>query len=241
MSNTFVRDEKGLIEGIEYVFNADGTIDWRKMIPKEFVVINSSKTGETDISKVPDENLLILLQGFRRLANIRGFSEVRHDLHISPSSPNFVAVSTSIKWLPNYETYQKEITFSACADAHEGNTKSFGINFLSAIAENRGFVRAVRGFLNIPILGRDEVTDDIILSQTVEKASSQAHETLISVLKNHKIPFASFTNKMIKEKEEGADSWQAIEDIPTDRIIGLIEKVQALIALKKKREAEKAV
>jgi len=38
--NKFKRDVNGLLEGIDYIFNQDNTINWRSMINKEHLVPN---------------------------------------------------------------------------------------------------------------------------------------------------------------------------------------------------------
>ena len=43
------RDTDGLIKGVDYVFNEDGLIDWRKMIKTEHLVPNKDRTSETDV------------------------------------------------------------------------------------------------------------------------------------------------------------------------------------------------
>ena len=65
------RDENGLISGVKYVYTEDGLIDWRKMIKSEYLVINKdSVKGETDITKLKDWQLIILLGGIKELAQI---------------------------------------------------------------------------------------------------------------------------------------------------------------------------
>ena len=72
------RNQYGLLEdkNVEYVFNEDGSINWRKMIKSEFLVANRDRTDETDISKLEDHELIILLGGLKDLASIRGFTSV---------------------------------------------------------------------------------------------------------------------------------------------------------------------
>jgi len=67
------RNEYGLLEdkNINYIFNEDGSVNWRKMIKPEFLVANRDRTDETDISKLEDNELIILLGGLKDLANIR--------------------------------------------------------------------------------------------------------------------------------------------------------------------------
>ena len=57
------RDANGLISGstVNYAFNEDGLIDWRKMIKTEYLVPNRDRTTETDVTKLKDTELIILL------------------------------------------------------------------------------------------------------------------------------------------------------------------------------------
>jgi hypothetical protein len=224
------RNTFGLIEGVEYPFKSDGRVDWRKMIEPQYIVINTERTLEQDITKVPEEALLVLLQGYRNLATLRGFSSVKHSL-LPSSHAEFVAVETCITWIPNYETDGLAVSFSACADAHLNNTKSLGQNFLTSIAENRGFVRAVRGFLNIPVLGKDELPSCNTRSMA-DSSGNEAHKVLEDFLAANKIKFNAFLNRMIKDGVEGADSWTKMEDIPQDQVIPLIERVKAVLQAK---------
>ena len=83
-------------------FNEDGTVDWRKMIKPEFLVANRDRTDETDISKLEDNELIILLGGLKDLASVRGFNSVTYKVH--EASPEYVCASCSIEWIGNYET-----------------------------------------------------------------------------------------------------------------------------------------
>ena len=76
MSSTLkriTRDGDGLVAdgSVEYKFTDDGLIDWRKMIKTEFLVPNKSRTSETDVTKLKDWQLIILLGGIKELAQIR--------------------------------------------------------------------------------------------------------------------------------------------------------------------------
>ena len=68
------RDDHGLITQpkVDYIFTDDGFVDWRKMVKEEFLVPNRQKTQETDVSKLEDHQLIILLGGIKELAQIRG-------------------------------------------------------------------------------------------------------------------------------------------------------------------------
>ena len=57
------RNKDGLINGVDYVFTEDGLIDWRKMVKPEHLVPNKDRTSETDVTKLKDYQLIILLGG----------------------------------------------------------------------------------------------------------------------------------------------------------------------------------
>ena len=105
------RNEDGLINGVDYVFTDDGLIDWRKMVKPEHLVPNKDRTSETDVTKLKDYQLIILLGGIKELAQIRGYTDVKYDV-VSPSSDYVVATCTII-WKPNYETEGEVVVFSA--------------------------------------------------------------------------------------------------------------------------------
>ena len=74
------RNEDGLINGVDYVFTDDGLIDWRKMVKPEHLVPNKDRTSETDVTKLKDYQLIILLGGIKELAQIRGYTDVKYDV-----------------------------------------------------------------------------------------------------------------------------------------------------------------
>lgn len=224
------RNPLGLYEHVTYHFKDDGSVDWRKMISSEWIVPNIEKTSETDVSKLDDTKLLILLQGFKQVAKLRGYKSV--DVQFT-AHPDFVSAKTSIQWIPNYENYDIQFTVGA-ADAHMSNTTGFGGAFLTTIAENRSFVRAVRNFLDIPILGKDEIgakgnnqPDPVA---TVQAGS--ALESLNQILSSNNIRFESFKNQMVRAKVAGADAWNTTQDIAANQVFEVTGIVQEL--LKKK-------
>ena len=137
------RNDSGLISGssVDYVYNEDGFVDWRKMVNTDHLVPNKQKTSETDVSKLEDHQLIILLAGIKELAQIRGYTNIRYQ--VTSPSPDYVVATCSIDWIPNYETEDRVVTFSAIGDASPHNTQSFAKFFLGPIAENRAFVRCV--------------------------------------------------------------------------------------------------
>lgn len=222
------RNKYGLLEdsNINYIYNDDGTINWRKMVKTEYLVPNRQKTQETDVSKLEDKDLLILLGGIKELAQIRGYTSVEYK--VVAASENYFATSCKIKWIPNYETNGRVIEFEALADATPNNTKSFARFFLAAIAENRAFVRCVRNFLKINIVSQEELGDAKLIDDggsNLENPTSP-QSLLEKVMREKNISFEQLKKKLIKEKFDGAENINSITDISKVKIFELIERLK---------------
>lgn len=230
----FKRDKFGLLPNINYEFHSNGTINWRAMVGKEYLVANKdaikSQNKDVDISTLPDNQLLILLAGIKELAQVRGFKSVSYD--VVEANHNYVAVKCTIDWIPNYETEMEPVSFSALADAHIENTKSFAKDFLMAIAENRAFVRAVRNFLRINIVGTDEMGDTSKgqLPQEVADFSpvSSTHpvNVLVELMKKTNISFDLIKETLKKEGEVETENWNSPSDVPNKIIFQLIQRLK---------------
>jgi hypothetical protein len=232
----FKRNEYGLIEdaSINYVFNEDGTINWRKMIKPEFLVPNKqvfqrrNKPIPETVEGLEDNELLILLGGIKELAQIRGFSAVLPYKVTSPSNDYVIAVA-SIVWLPNYETSDREVQFSAIGDASAANTNGFGRNYLGPIAENRAFVRCVRNFLKINIVSQEEVGPN-----AAEDSVENTHVNLLKTLMDkHGITFDTIKKKLVEEKLDGAEEFTSINQIPKFKTYELIERIKNKVSEKR--------
>ena len=222
---TLKRNEFGLLENppIPYVFNEDGYVNWRKMIRPEFLVANKQRTQETDISKLEDKDLLILLGGIKELAQIRGFTCVSYD--VPEAGPNYVIASCYINWIGNYETSNVDVSFQSLADASPDNTQSFARNYLAAIAENRAFVRCVRNFLKINIVGQEEVGIKVIEEPGSDNPISPA-AVLHNLMKEKGISFDQIQKRLIKDKYEKAEELASINEISKPKIFELIERIK---------------
>lgn len=157
----YKRNEYGLIESVKYVFNEDGSVNWRAMIIPEFLYPNRDwfdarkKPVPDSIEGLDDKQLSIMLGGIKELAKLRGFVSVRFDVkHIKDQ---YVTSKCCISWLGNYETNGEYVTYEDVGNATFDNTDDFCLKFLETIACNRAFVRCVRNFLNIHIVGADEI------------------------------------------------------------------------------------
>jgi hypothetical protein len=217
----FKRDANGLLECVDYNFHPDNTINWRAMINKEYLVPNRDafksqkdvNLKELDVSALADNQLLILLAGIKELAQIRGYKNVSYD--VIQAQPDYVAVKCTIQWSPNYETNMETVSFSALADAHLDNTKDFAKNFLMAIAENRAFIRAVRSFLKINIVGNDEMGKTTHIDTEVEPNTSitQPVALLQKTMEEYSVSFEQIKERAIQKKMDGAETWLKVEDI----------------------------
>ena len=221
------RDGFGLLpdSSATYVYDESGSIDWRKMVKQQYLVSNRSRTSETDVSKLEDKDLLILLGGIKELAQIRGYTSVSYQ--VSCPCPEYVVAVCTIDWVPNFETGMKAVSFSAIGDASPNNTKSFARHFLGPIAENRAFVRCVRNFLKIHIVSQEEMGDAKLLDDSSPQADTANPKALLSKLMTDKnITFESVKAKLVKEGFEKAEGMSGVEDIPVAKCFALIERIK---------------
>jgi hypothetical protein len=84
-----------------------------------------------------------------------------------------------------------------------------------AIAENRAFIRCVRSFLKINIVGNDEMGKTTHVDAEVEPNTSitQPVALLQKTMEEHGISFEQIKERAVQKKMENADSWTKIEDI----------------------------
>lgn len=240
---TYKRNAAGLLEGVKYEYNKDGSINWRAMIAPEHLYPNR---GWFELRNQPlpnspegleDNQLLIKISGIKELARLRGFRSVSYD--VIKCEPDYVAIKCSIDWRPNFEdpehdteSFLSDIHFEDVANATLNNTNSFAQKFLETIAANRAFVRCVRNFLNIHIVGADEI-DTSNGKAIVVQADSKEKFAPVNVLMNKvslsEEEFATFKEilrglwKSKKYQNEEAAAWESWSDIPTKEIMKLLE------------------
>jgi hypothetical protein len=228
----FKRNEHGLINdgSVKYIYKEDGKIDWRKMIKSEFLVPNKQyfqrvgKSIPETAEGLADHELLILLSGIKDLARIRGYSDVRPTI-IAPS-PDYVAATCTITWVPNYEAEMKIQTFGDAGDATPINCNGFGKNYLATIAFNRAFVRAVRNYLGINIISSEEIG---AIQEPIEDTSSNQ---LKEVMDKYNVSFEVIKKKLIEEQVNGAESFTNVNQIPRYKQFELTERIRKKAAEK---------
>lgn len=230
---SYQRDENGLLKNIQYVFNEDGSIDWRKMVNDEHLFPNAQAFNgnpPTSIEGIPDNKLLIKLAGIKELARLRGFSDVSYE--VVKCELDHVAVICRMTFISNYETDAKPIIFQDMANATLDNTHDFGQNFLETMACNRAFVRCVRNFLNIHIVGADEIGKSSTSSSKKSSMPGKSPQAILST--SYDSDFEEFKSDLRKlwqkdlYKNNSIKDWSDFKDIPIKEARVLIKLVKEI-------------
>ena len=227
----YKRNEHGLLASVDYVFTEDGSVNWRAMIKPEHLYPNKDwfeyrKMPVPDsVDGLDDNQLLIKLSGIKELARLRGLHNVTYD--ITESSDSRVVVQCLISWMDNYESNGTQ-TFASIANATTNNTNGFAAKFLECIAENRAFVRCVRNFLNIHIVGGDEIDSSknkAPIDVSSPKSTDISPQGILAKNLNDKLSISSFEGfkdwlrALYKDGQYDGDteqvkSWNTFKDIP---------------------------
>jgi len=235
--DAYKRNEHGLLENVDYEFNEDGTVNWRAMIKPEFLYPNKgwfdvrNKPVPTSTEGLDDKQLLIMLGGIKELAKMRGYSTVAFD--VVHSSDGYVTAKCTISWNKNYET-QDGVVYQDYANATLANTDNFCAKFLETIACNRAFVRCVRNYLNIHIVGADEIDKSQGSGQAVEADAIATPITPVDLLEKtlrekHGVDSFESCKKVLRDlwkddkyRNESAAEWDSFADIPAKEARKLI-------------------
>jgi hypothetical protein len=237
------RNEHGLLESVDYIFNEDGSVNWRAMINPEHLYPNKDwfemrKMPVPDsIEGLDDSQLLIKLAGIKEIAKLRGINSVSYD--VEESSDERAVVNCTINFLANYEVGNdphSNVYYSSLANATVHNTNGFAAKFLECIAENRAFVRTVRNFLGIHIVGADEIDSSKNKSPIVTPQSSAGAKDISpqGILKEKAgLSFGEFKNKLRElykggqytNDPEAIKSWGDYKDIPAKECRKLLKLI----------------
>ena len=227
--SSYSRDDNGLLSNVQYIFSEDGSVNWRSMIKDENLFPNRdwfkarNQNYPSSIEGLKDHQLLIKLGGIKELARLRGFTNIKYET--VKCEEDHVAVVCRIDFLPNYETGNAPVSFEDMANATVNNTSDFGQIFLETIACNRAFVRCVRNFLNIHIVGDDEINKNN-KQNTKSTATALTSITPAGILEqnaNQKLNCQSFEDfkqvlrdwwRESKYRNESSSQWVNWADIP---------------------------
>ena len=208
--DVYKRDQHGLLDCVDYTFNEDGSVNWRAMIKPEFLYPNKGwfemrgQQVPSSTEGLRDNQLLIMLGGIKDLARLRGFRSVSYDA--KNVEEGYVTASCDIEWIGNYESSNNNVYYEDYANASLENTDAFCEKFLETIACNRAFVRCVRNFLNIHIVGADEIDKSGNRSSTNQGATTPAPSS------NAPITPSGLLEKTLRDKHS-VDSFDAFKDV----------------------------
>lgn len=238
-TNKYSRGKDGLIKSVEYEYNEDGSVNWRAMVDPKHLFPNKSwfearnKPLPKSIEGLQDNQLLIKLAGIKELAKLRGYNSVRYN--VIKCEKDHVSIKCEISWIPNFENPISESDFIPAsthfedvANATTDNTSSFATKFLETIAANRAFVRCVRNFLNVHIVGDDEIdksngTPQHPEAEEVEPIKKLTPNGVLENLASSKLKCDTYTDFKDKLRElwtigiyknESAKDWATYDDIP---------------------------
>lgn len=251
---SFKRDENGLVEGVNYVFTEEGLIDWRKMVPLQFLYVNSDERRKPVLEKkygkslkdidpikdnVEDRDLVIMLGGLKYLLRLRGYTNVSCNVHTS--GEYYASVSCHIYFIGNFETGGMQQSYSDCGSAHLQSTDGFGKAYLVEIATNRALSRAIRNYLNINIVSREELgaVGEIKKIESVSTPSNGSANSILQekckekgfsfeVVKNRAISIGKELQKDGKQSEFSSEpeKWTDWDSIPPNDCYVLLGKVK---------------
>jgi hypothetical protein len=222
-----VRDERGLLNGVNYIFNKDGTVNWRAMVNPAHLYPNKDWFNRRNQS-VPetadglrDEQLLIKLGGIKEVAKLRGYSRVHFQF-------------------PNVNSFEDEwnaISSMDVANATFENTDGFGQKFLETIAANRAFVRTVRNYLGIHIVGEDEIAKGNgvkAAASSIDGSADVSPQGILSKKFSETIggEFSEFRGwlrelwKAESYRNEEAANWKSWSDVPAKEARALLKFIK---------------
>jgi len=223
-----------------------GSPDWRAMVREEFLYPNKDwfelrkqPVPET-IEGLADNQLLIKLGGIKELAKLRGYDSVTYE--VITAQRDYVVVKCKIVWRELFldeKKLENQCVFEDMANATVENTNDFCSKILETIATNRAFVRCVRIYLNINIVGDEEIDKSkskTFAYETVEQMVSDiTPQGILKKIAKDKIQcedFDDFKNTLRKfwtedkYKNEEAKNWNSFEAIPAKECRKLISLIK---------------
>jgi hypothetical protein len=133
--------------------------------------------------------------------------------------------------------------FEDMANATLNNTSSFATKFLETIACNRSFVRCVRNFLNVHIVGDDEIDKSNNTQQNLTQRETEAQSNsdispagILASLAKDKFGINNYTDFKSKLRElwqndlyKNADTknWSDFSDIPPKEARALLKALHS--------------
>lgn len=204
------------------------SVDWKALIPPQFIYIrNSNKediVSDEEMESVDDQQKLVKLEGYRFLAEVRGFT--KNKSKVLRLDDETCTIQNTIKWGGYsygglvFNKVETSATVSVCK-------RELGEMFkdhLVSIAENRAFCRNVRAFLRIPILSEDEVVVNAVEQAKPQNESSEnvadPKKKMRLLMKEKGLEnFADFKAKMVELEISGADEWADMRSVKNPMLV----------------------
>lgn len=190
-----------------------------------------NKPVPESIEGLADNQLLIKLGGLKELAKLRGYESVSYE--VVKCDRDYVVVKCKISWKVLLDEssptkiQEDYCVFEDMANATLENTNDFCAKFLETIATNRAFVRCVRNYLGINIVGDDEIDKSKNKISSYEGSESTivniTPQGLLKKQAKDKLncesfeEFKTFLRKLWSEKlwqNENVSDWKDFADVP---------------------------
>ena len=152
------------------------------------------------------------------------------------------ATICEILWTQNFETDFQPASTQEQASANANTTKGKFQHYLEPISANRAFVRNVKSFLCINILGESEISEsggyDPLHDDAIEESGSSnagPEAALNTFLSRIGRTFDEVMTSLIEsggEHWEEAKKWKNIGDVPQEKIIEILTAAKNLKASK---------
>lgn len=227
-------------EKVNWIRDSFGEIDWKAMVPDEFIILNKFELAKKGIEvddltddevddikkKASDRDLIILLGGFKFLAHLRGMVGGHGRCDYVSDGQNYVNCRYTVDFAERKDLDLPAMSFSAVANASFENVgKDFSI-YLETMAENRAFCRAVRMGLNINIVSQEEI--DERKEYQVSQVPEDAVESLKNLMDKKGVDFETF-KKGVDSKYKLFDgeslNWESWADISYPQALVMLKEI----------------
>jgi len=225
-------NEFGLLDGVSYEFNDDGSINWRAMIDPKYLYVNAEnfqRRGEkapSSVEGLADKDLIIMLGGLKELASLRKYTSVSYRPIVA--SNEYAAVVCKIRWVGNFETDMQPVWFEDCAGANLYNVGELVQSYLLEMATNRAFARCIRNFLKINIVSKEELPPSKRKPTQNGLPNVAPAQILAKLMKEKGRTFKDVKEKLVAEGNRGFEDYSDWADIPGDLAFQLVNRFKNL-------------
>ena len=225
------KDSLGLVKGVEYKFTDRQEINWRAMVDSKYLYVNKEnfirrKESIPETTEgVKDSDLIIMLAGLRELSFLRGFTSITYRPIIATNE--YAATVCKIDWIGNFETNFQPITYEDMACASLLNVGEMVSSYLIEVSANRAFCRAVRNFLKIFIVSKEELPPAKSMKANNSNNAEPA-KVLADLMKEKGKNFEETMSKLVAEGYAEFSSYKNWSEIPGDKAFQLVDRFKNL-------------